>query len=89
MNKGFNVIQGEALLLLKPLNLPVNLVLKLIIFISTLRTIFVTNQKNPSFKQKIHNEYLIGDYALNLFSIAGSLREISRMNRITDVCENI
>ena len=32
--KGFNVTQGLALLLLKPLNLPANLVLKLIIFIT-------------------------------------------------------
>ncbi len=37
-NKGFNVTQGIALLLLKPLNLPANFVLKLIIFI--------TNPKN-------------------------------------------
>ena len=36
--KGFNVIQGMALLLLKPLNLHVNLVLNLILFI--------TNPKN-------------------------------------------
>jgi len=35
---GFNVTQGMALLLLKPLNLPANLVLNLIIFI--------TNPKN-------------------------------------------
>ncbi|ABS83180.1 Conserved hypothetical protein [Prochlorococcus marinus str. MIT 9312] len=33
-NKGFNVTQGMALLLLKPLSLPANLVLKLIIFIT-------------------------------------------------------
>ena len=32
--KGFNVTQGLALLLLKPLDLPANLVLKLIIFIT-------------------------------------------------------
>ena len=32
--KGLNVTQGMALLLLKPLNLPANLVLKLIIFIT-------------------------------------------------------
>jgi len=32
--KGFNVTQGLALILLKPLNLPANLVLKLIIFIT-------------------------------------------------------
>ena len=31
---GFNVTQGITLLLLKPLNLPANLVLKLIIFIT-------------------------------------------------------
>ena len=37
-NKGFNLTQGMALLLLKPLNLPANLVLNLIIFI--------TNPKN-------------------------------------------
>ena len=36
--KGFNITQGMALLLLKPLNLPANLVLNLIIFI--------TNPKN-------------------------------------------
>jgi len=36
--KGFNFTQGIALLLLKPLNLPANLVLNLIIFI--------TNPKN-------------------------------------------
>ena len=36
--KGFNVTQGIALLHLKPLNLPANLVLNLIIFI--------TNPKN-------------------------------------------
>ena len=36
--KGFNLTQGMALLLLKPLNLPTNLVLNLIIFI--------TNPKN-------------------------------------------
>jgi len=36
--KEFNVTQGMALLLLKPLNLPANLVLNLIIFI--------TNPKN-------------------------------------------
>jgi len=32
--KGFNVTQGLALLLLKPLDLPANLVLELIIFIT-------------------------------------------------------
>jgi len=32
--KGFNVTQGLALLLLKSLDLPANLVLKLIIFIT-------------------------------------------------------
>ena len=37
-NKGFNVTQGMALLLLKPLNLPANYVLNLIIHI--------TNPKN-------------------------------------------
>ena len=37
-NKGFNLTQAMALLLLKPLNLPANLVLNLIIFI--------TNPKN-------------------------------------------
>ena len=36
--KGFNLTQGIALLLLKPLNLPANLVLNLIIYI--------TNPKN-------------------------------------------
>ncbi len=36
--KGFNLTQGMALLLLKPLNLPANYVLNLIIFI--------TNHKN-------------------------------------------
>ncbi len=36
--KGFNITQGIALLLLKPLNLPTNYVLNLIIFI--------TNPKN-------------------------------------------
>ncbi|KGF95740.1 hypothetical protein EU95_1219 [Prochlorococcus marinus str. MIT 9201] len=34
MNKGFNVSKGMALLLLKPINLPVNFVLNLIIFIT-------------------------------------------------------
>jgi len=33
-NKGFNLTQGMVLLLLKPLNLPANFVLKLIIFIT-------------------------------------------------------
>ena len=33
-NKGFNLTQGMALILLKPLNLPANLVLNLIIFIT-------------------------------------------------------
>ena len=33
-NKGFNLTQGMALLLLKPLNLPANFVLNLIIFIT-------------------------------------------------------
>ena len=33
-NKEFNVTQGMALLLLKPLNLPANYVLNLIIFIT-------------------------------------------------------
>jgi len=37
-NKGFNVTQGMVLLLLKPLDLPANLVLNLIIY--------VTNPKN-------------------------------------------
>ena len=37
-NKGFNITQGMVLLLLKPLNLPANLVLNMIIFI--------TNPKN-------------------------------------------
>tara|TARA_Y100000813_G_C24141260_1_gene342579 strand:+ start:972 stop:1106 length:135 start_codon:yes stop_codon:yes gene_type:complete len=37
-NESFNLTQGMALILLKPLNLPANLVLKLIIFI--------TNPKN-------------------------------------------
>tara|TARA_B100000900_G_C20189179_1_gene557136 strand:+ start:207 stop:341 length:135 start_codon:yes stop_codon:yes gene_type:complete len=37
-NREFNVTQGMVLLLLKPLNLPANLVLKLIIWI--------TNPKN-------------------------------------------
>jgi len=36
--KGFNITQGMALLLLKPLNLPPNLILNLIIYI--------TNPKN-------------------------------------------
>jgi len=36
--KGFNVTQGLALLLLKPLDLPANLVLKLIIFIKDPKT---------------------------------------------------
>ena len=35
--KGFNVTQGMALLLLKPLNLPANYVLNLIIFITNPR----------------------------------------------------
>ena len=34
MKTGFNITQGMALLLLKPLNLPANLVLNLIIFIT-------------------------------------------------------
>ena len=33
-NKGFNLTQGMALLLLKPLNLPVKFVLNLMIFIT-------------------------------------------------------
>ena len=33
-DKGFNVTQGMALLLLKPLNLPANYVLNLIIYIT-------------------------------------------------------
>ena len=33
-NKGFNLTQAMALLLLKPLNFPANFVLKLIIFIT-------------------------------------------------------
>ena len=32
--RGFNITQGMALLLLKPLNLPANLVLNLIIYIT-------------------------------------------------------
>ena len=36
-NKGFNVTQGMALLLLKPLNLPSNYVLNLIIYITNPR----------------------------------------------------
>ena len=32
--KGFNITQGMALLLLKPLNLPPNLILNLIIYIT-------------------------------------------------------
>jgi len=35
--KGFNVTQGMALLLLKPLNLPANYVLNLIIYITNPR----------------------------------------------------
>ena len=35
--KGFNLTQGMALLLLKPLNLPANYVLNLIIFITNPR----------------------------------------------------
>ena len=36
-DKGFNVTQGMALLLLKPLNLPANYVLNLIIYITNPR----------------------------------------------------
>ena len=36
-DKGFNVTQGMVLLLLKPLNLPANYVLNLIIFITNPR----------------------------------------------------
>ena len=32
--EGFNITQGMSLLLMKPLNMPANLVLKLIIFIT-------------------------------------------------------
>ena len=32
--EGFNITQGVTLLLMKPLNMPANLVLKLIIFIT-------------------------------------------------------
>jgi len=45
--KGFNVTQGMALLLLKPLNLPANLVLKLIIFITEPKTILDIKQETP------------------------------------------
>jgi len=46
--KGFNVTQGLALLLLKPLNLPANLVLKLIIFITDPKNDIGYKARNPS-----------------------------------------
>ena len=36
-NKGFNITQGITLLLLKPLNLPANFVLNLIIYVTNPR----------------------------------------------------
>ena len=45
--KGFNITQGMALLLLKPLNLPANLVLNLIIFITNPKTNIGYKQETP------------------------------------------
>jgi hypothetical protein len=50
---GFNITQGMALLLLKPLNLPANLVLNLIIFI--------TNPKNNIGYQLKKKSFLLSE----------------------------
>ena len=51
--KGFNLTQGIALLLLKPLNLPANYVLNLIIYITNPRNL-VINYALRIYKKKLN-----------------------------------
>ena len=60
-NKEFNVTQGMALLLLKPLNLPANYVLNLIIILKNerFRVACFFKQKNKRYNLKIPTIYYL------------------------------